>query len=150
MNKKLFNVIQWTWGLPQTLLGSAVYIANRRKKHFDFGGACATIWDREDGLSLGKFIFLPRMEERKTDGATVVSKELAEHEYGHSLQSLILGPTYLLLIGLPSVIWCRTPYFENKRKKTGKSYYSPVFEKSANNLAARSFNPNKDLDKREQ
>ena len=95
-----------------------------------------TVWDREDGVSLGKFIFVPKMGEDKESGSLVVSRELAEHEYGHSIQSLILGPAYLLLVGAPSLIWSRLPYFEKRRKKTGKSYYSPIFEKSANTLSA--------------
>ncbi|MBR3124190.1 MAG: hypothetical protein IKF42_01980, partial [Mogibacterium sp.] len=63
---------------------------------------------------------------------------LLEHEYGHTLQSLILGPFYLLVVGAPSMLWNRLPYFRSKRKKTGKSYYSAPFEKTANILAARS------------
>ena len=136
MKKSLFTFLQWTWGLPQTLIGSAVYIANRDKRHFNYEGACVTVWDREDGVSLGKFIFVPKMGEDKESGSLVVSRELAEHEYGHSIQSLILGPAYLLLVGAPSLIWSRLPYFEKRRKKTGKSYYSPIFEKSANTLSA--------------
>ena len=27
------------------------------------------------------------------------------HEYGHTLQSKMLGPLYLIVIGLPSLIW---------------------------------------------
>ena len=125
MNRKLFTAVQWTWGAPQTLIGALIYAANRDKEHFDFNGAAATVWDREEGLSLGKFIFVPNSE-------TV----LTEHEYGHCIQSMILGPAYLLLVGVPSLMWSRVPYFINKRKKTGRSYYSPVFEKSANALSA--------------
>ena len=137
MKKGVFTLLQWTWGLPQTLIGSMLYMANRDKRHFDFNGANVTIWDRSDGISLGKFIFLPRMEaEARKDGSIVVSRELAEHEYGHSLQSMILGPTYLLLVGLPSVLWSKLPYYQRKRKKTGRDYYSPVFEKTANSLSA--------------
>ena len=124
MKKSVFSAIQWTWGLPQTLLGSALYLVNRKHAHFDYKGACVTLWDRSDGVSLGKFIFVP-------------SEDLTEHEFGHSVQSLILGPMYLILIGLPSIIWARHPHFKQKRKKTGKSYYSPIFESTANKLGSR-------------
>ena len=123
MKNKGYTFLQWTWGFPQTLRGSAVYLVHRKNRHFNYKGACVTEWDKNAGLSLGKFVFIPKKE-------TV----LIDHEYGHTLQSLILGPVYLLLVGVPSVIWHRHPRFREKRKKTGKSYYSPVFEKTANRL----------------
>lgn len=30
------------------------------------------------------------------------------HEWGHTRQSLILGPLYLIVIGIPSIIWAAT------------------------------------------
>ena len=30
---------------------------------------------------------------------------MVRHEYGHCRQSRILGPFYLLVIGLPSLLW---------------------------------------------
>ena len=123
MKKTGYTFLQWTWGFPQTLIGSAVYLVHRKDRHFNYKGACVTEWDKNAGLSLGKFVFIPKRED-----------PLIDHEYGHTLQSLILGPVYLLLVGAPSVIWHRHPHFIDKRKKTGRSYYSPVFEKSANRL----------------
>ena len=31
--------------------------------------------------------------------------DIAAHEYGHTFQSLLLGPLYLFLIGIPSSCW---------------------------------------------
>lgn len=128
MNKKTYTILQWTWGLPQTLIGSAVYLAHRKEGHFNHKGARVTEWERNSGLSLGKFIFIPRRGGRHT---------LLDHEYGHTLQSLILGPAYLLLIGVPSALWYRLPFFRRMRKRTGRSYYSAVFEKTADKLGGR-------------
>ena len=126
-----YGAAQWTWGLPQTLLGAAVYIAHRRDPHFSHKGARVTEWNKDAGLSLGRFIFVPRRgAERRAGG----EDHLLAHEYGHTIQSLILGPVYLLLVGAPSLVWMNLPFFRRKRKKTGKSYYSPVFEKTANRL----------------
>ena len=124
MKKRSYTILQWTWGLPQTLIGSAVYLVHRKDSHRSYRGACLTEWDRDAGLSLGKFIFVPKGEK----------EPLIDHEYGHTLQSLILGPAYLLLIGAPSLAWKNIPFFIKRRKKTGKSYYSPAFEKTANRL----------------
>lgn len=123
MRKPLYTLLQYTWGLPQTLLGSAVYLVHRKDKHDRFGNARVTFWDRPEGLSLGKFIFVPAK-----------GNSLLDHEYGHTIQSLILGPAYLPLVGLPSLLWNRLPYFRNKRKNTGRDYYSVIFEKNANKL----------------
>ena len=103
---------------------ATIFLVHRKNSRRDHKGACLTEWDRDDGLSLGKFIFVPKGEK----------EPLIAHEYGHTLQSLILGPAYLLLVGAPSFVWMRIPFFARKRKKTGKSYYSPVFEKTANRL----------------
>lgn len=167
MNRRFYTITQWTWGLPQTLIGAAVYFRHRNDRHFDYNGALVTEWDKRSGISLGKFIFVPReawhdclscIHADHTKGPHVVhgtvihsghdhnshanrrsgfGRFLLEHEYGHSVQSLILGPAYLPLVGLPSFVWNRLPYFRNRRKKTGKSYYSVPFESSANALGAK-------------
>jgi hypothetical protein len=126
MKKKLYTITQWTWGLPQTLIGSAVFMIHRKDRHYDYNGAHVTEWERDDGVSLGKFIFVPK--DRRS---------LIRHEYGHTIQSLILGPAYLLMVGLPSIMWNRLPYFREKRRRTGRSYYSAVFESTANKLGER-------------
>ncbi len=132
LKKHAYTAAQWTWGLPQTLIGAALYALHRKDDHFEYRGAVATAWNKDTGISLGKFIFVPR----RAGGNA--GRFLLEHEYGHTLQSLILGPFYLLAVGAPSMLWNRLPYFKNKRRKTGKSYYSAPFEKTANTLAALS------------
>ena len=134
LKKHVYTAAQWTWGLPQTLLGAALYAAHRNDDHFEYRGARATAWDRDTGISLGKYIFVPRSAGESP------GRFLLEHEYGHTLQSLILGPFYLLLVGAPSILWHKLPYFRNKRKRTGRSYYSAPFEKTANILAAKGNN----------
>ena len=95
LKRGAYTAAQWTWGLPQTMIG------------------------------------VPRSRSGKVDDF------LLNHEYGHTLQSLILGPFYLIFVGAPSILWNRLPHFRRKRKRTGKSYYSAPFESSANRLAAR-------------
>ena len=130
LKRHAYTAAQWTWGLPQTLAGAVLYFAHRKDDHFDYRGARATAWDRDAGISLGKFIFVPKSAAKK-DGF------LLDHEYGHTLQSLILGPFYLLLVGAPSMFWNRLPYFRNRRRRTGRSYYSAPFERTANTLAQK-------------
>lgn len=136
----IYNAAQWTWGLPQTLAGAGLYLKHRKDPHFNYNGARVTAWDRDAGISLGKFIFVPRDGKKLGAGKAAnpeVSRFLLDHEYGHSIQSLILGPAYLLIVGVPSLAWNRLPYFARRRKKTGRSYYSAVFESTASKLGER-------------
>ena len=146
-----YTALQWTWGLPQTLAGSLLYLAHRKDAHFDYNGARATVWDKDAGVSLGKFIFVPKKSRGAMPGhharaagdinrpEDLADSFLLDHEYGHTLQSLILGPFYLLFVGAPSLLWNRLPHFRRKRKRTGKSYYSAPFESSANRLASKAM-----------
>ena len=143
LKKHVYTAAQWTWGLPQTLLGAALYAKHRNDDHFEYRGAKATVWDKDAGISLGRYIFVPRRAVKSSGEGSGVSSDtgspdqfMIEHEYGHTLQSLILGPFYLLFVGAPSIAWHRLPYFRKKRMKTGRSYYSAPFEKTANTLAA--------------
>jgi hypothetical protein len=38
---------------------------------------------------------------------------------------------------MPSFAWNRLKFFERRRKKTGRSYYSAVFERTANTLGVK-------------
>lgn len=160
LSEILYNGLQWTWGLPQTLAGAGLYLKHRKDPHFDYKGACVTAWGRDSGISLGKFIFVPGKKgcrslqhkagwrpdaknPKRKAGEDSVSSFLLDHEYGHTIQSLLLGPTYLLVVGLPSILWNRLPYFRRKRQKTGRSYYSAVFERTANELGARTSDKDK-------
>lgn len=128
---RAYTAAQWTWGLPQTLIGAALFMTHRKDEHFDYNGARATVWDKDAGVSLGRYIFVPRSINGRADDF------LLDHEYGHTLQSLILGPFYRIFVGAPSILWNRLPHFKRKRKRTGKSYYSAPFESSANRLASK-------------
>lgn len=88
-------LLWWTWCLPQTLIGALVWIfviMTRRCRGSRYQGAVVLssqylTW----GVCLGPFIIV--YDERWID-----------HEWGHTRQSLILGPLYLLVVGLPSMI----------------------------------------------
>ena len=60
-----------------------------------------------------------------------------KHEYGHSIQSRILGPAYLLIIGIPSLLGNIYDRVFNKEWKYSKScrwYYNQPWEKWADKL----------------
>ena len=127
MRKWLYRLLQWTWGLPQTLAGFVLYLYYRKSPHADFHGALHTGWPGRNGLSLGMFIFTP-------DGDDGWGGEMIWHEYGHTLQSLFLGPFYLLVIGLPSAVWCRC--FGAYRQWKGVPYSALYTERWADRLGS--------------
>lgn len=123
-----YSVLQIIWGLPQTLLGFAVFLRLHKKPHFRYHGAIVTRWNKRTGLSLGFFLFIPEGEE---------GKEFIVHEYGHTIQSLLLGPLYLIVVGIPSLLWCNLPLFEKIRRTQKISYQAFFTECWANCLGEK-------------
>ena len=100
-----FYILQATWCLPQNILGAAalLFFRGRRTKYH---GSLVTLYrgDAEKAMrfgafSLSCFIFIPEVWGEE------YSRSVLVHEYGHVVQSLMLGPLYLPVVGLPSVIW---------------------------------------------
>lgn len=56
--KAIFTVIQYTWGLPQTLLGMILFLMNIRRKHYFYRGAIVTEISGRGSVSLGMFVFI--------------------------------------------------------------------------------------------
>ena len=108
MKKVMFIIWQCTWGLLATLIGLGFFIANRKCPHRMYRGCIDTQWNHHGGLSLGLFIFTPPDTQRNAQPIRV-------HEYGHAVQSLVLGPL-MLFVGIISVAWGHLPYFANLRK----------------------------------
>ena len=121
----VYALFQWTWGLPQTLAGFLVFLwltlRKPRRNRIFFHGAVASQWSLPYGLSLGMFIFIS--DPGETD--------VLVHEWGHSVQSLILGPFYLFLIGLPSAVWCVFPPVVRMRRRKRLKYTSFYCERWA-------------------
>ena len=117
----LFYIWQFTYGLAQNLIGLgmlAIYKAKGAKSEW-FHNALITYIDKNNfgGVSLGMFIFVN--SKRKGDDL----HDLKIHEYGHTVQTMILGPMWLLVIAVPSFIWCGVPAFVRMRKEKNISYY---------------------------
>lgn len=97
------SLLLYLWQLPQNLCGLLLVVFLHPEQVFPFG-------DREPrarlyyasrmlgGISLGRYIVVAS-HYKDYKGATEA------HELGHYRQSLRLGPLYLLVIGLPSLVW---------------------------------------------
>ena len=108
------------WQFPQYLLGLIICICCFRKiKHILPCGdsVIVRVEDFPGGISLGPIIIIATGSDQKT----------IKHELGHSIQSLYLGWIYLLIIGLPSILWAIFG-------KDGDEYYTFYTEKWADKL----------------
>lgn len=125
--KKFINCILYLWQLPQHILAlllEAVLCWSCTRSD-DYNGnhviVCPII---TTALSLGKYIF---MNPSTTQTGL-------QHESGHCRQSLILGPVYLLVIAIPSVLHFAVLQIARKFGKEW-DYYSFYTEKWADSLA---------------
>jgi len=115
--KKVFNLLKEiffiVWGLPQNLIGLVMFLVLKKKRCYIDKNVLIiyTNGANKSAVSLGKFIFI--------FGNTISNKTL-NHEKGHCLQSNLLGVFYLLVIGLPSIIWAKC--FKNYRVRNQVDY----------------------------
>lgn len=114
----LKKILLYIWQFPQNIIGlilipfykceEILYVNDAKERY------CPKF---RGGISLGNYIYVSRKYENMT-----------KHEYGHSVQSKMLGPLYLLIIGIPSFLWCA---FYNGDYK---GYYKFYTEKWADKL----------------
>lgn len=120
-------IFDWVWQLPQNLIGLCYYLMIRKEitKSIKPNNDTYTIYYKESvgGISLGKFIFVP-INSHNLDFIT-------KHETGHNKQSKMLGPLYLLVIGIPSFMWASL----HRDICPNKDYYWFYPESWANKLA---------------
>ena len=114
LKKILYIIIQCTWGLGQTLIGFFIFLKLRKCEHKSYRGAIDTRWNGIGGLSMGLFIFTPKEDVYN-------SQPIRVHEYGHTIQSLVLGPFYIF-VGIISVAWGSLPYFAKLRQEKHLPY----------------------------
>ena len=118
--------ILWIWQLPQNLLGLGLLLWYKHEKEYHRLNGRTFYYTTEmpSGISLGDYIIMNRQDK----------KEGMKHEYGHSIDSRRLGPLYLLVIGLPSLLGNIYDRIFHKKWKPSDSvewYYNQPWEKSA-------------------
>lgn len=107
----VFYFLQWTWAITQNIAGGiACLVMSLSGKHRreNYNGAVITYVDTKKsfgGVSIGMFVFVNGTKDEAW------THDCRIHEFGHCIQSLLLGPLYWIVVALPSVIWCNLPYF---------------------------------------
>ena len=129
--KYIRNLILFIWQLPQHIVAIIyfVYLVIMCKDlGVDSRYKQATVIPciMRGAVTLGNYVFI---------GLNSEYKETVKHELGHTIQSKILGPLYLIVIGIPSITYCGLRrLFPSLRKK---NYYDFYTEKLANNLSEK-------------
>ena len=129
--KYIRNLILFIWQLPQHIV-AIIYFGYLVMMCKDLGidsrykQAIVIPCIMRGAVTLGNYVFVGlNSEYRKT----------VKHELGHTIQSKILGPLYLIVIGIPSITYCGLRrLFPSLRKK---NYYNFFSEKSANYLSEK-------------
>lgn len=110
LQKALYWVLSYTWGIVMTLAGSLVavvlIITGHKPKKFgwDIYFNVGKWWG---GLELGPFFLVDSFDDLETKC----------HEHGHGFQNIIVGPLFPFLVGIPSSIryWLREFHTHTKR-----------------------------------
>ena len=111
--KKFLNTLKeiglYIWQLPQNLLGLCfvLFCKDREPVRVENGNLVYVSKRMNGGISLGKYSIISSLFfNSRTTKEQFHSSEVVRHEaFGHGTQSRILGPLYLIVIGLPSIIW---------------------------------------------
>ena len=129
--KYIRNLILFIWQLPQHIV-ALIYFGYLVMMCKDLGidsrykQAIVIPCVMRGAITLGNYVFV---------GLNSEYKETVKHELGHTIQSKILGPLYLIVIGIPSITYCGLRrLFPSLRKK---NYYNFYTEKWANYLSEK-------------
>ena len=124
--KSFISFLMYLHQLPQNLIGFLLYLYYTDYEQMRYVGLNDVVVVRSSkmrgGISLGQYVIVGR----KAGAETVC------HELGHCKQSQILGWLYLLVIGLPSIIWAALYDIPEIRNRW--SYYDFYTERWANEL----------------
>lgn len=129
--KYIRNLILFIWQLPQHIValiyfGYLVMMCKDLGVDSRYKQAIVIPCVMRGAITLGNYVFV---------GLNSEYKETVKHELGHTIQSKILGPLYLIIIGIPSITYCGLRrIFPSLRKK---NYYNFYTESTANYLSEK-------------
>lgn len=131
---KLIDILLFIWQLPQNLCGIIYKYISRDNRisiieNNDSRSVSAKVYLQKSsgGVTLGQYVFI---NQDYTDKDIII-----KHECGHVKQSKILGPLYLIIIGIPSILHAMLNNYIGCCWKNGEyNYYHFYTEKLANKL----------------
>lgn len=135
--KKILNCLLYLWQLPQNIIGLMllfIYYEGILLKAKNGNIICFSS-KMKGGISLGRYSIISKhyFVNYKTERGAVNSNVARHEAIGHGTQSRMLGPLYLLVIGIPSLIWATL--YGNVILPDNMTYYDFYTEKWADRLA---------------
>ena len=123
MKKVIIFILLFIWQLPQNLLGLIMLLFVGKKTLLSKDNYISTFKGSKmsGGISLGQIAIVSESLSRSEE-------HIAHERDGHTYDSKLFGPLYLLVIGLPSLLWAT---FHSSKK----CYYSFYTERLANKHA---------------
>lgn len=115
-------LLLFLWQLPQNIVGLVLRLIYQAEKGKLDDITYYYSYKFPGGISLGNTIIVGRID-----------RDTIKHEHGHQIQSLYLGWLYLIIIGLPSIIWAGL-YGTKLFPYTYNGYYRFYTEKWADKL----------------
>lgn len=117
------RILSYLWELPQNLIGLGLSFIYKYDELIPYGDKQIRYCKKfPGGISLGNYVFVGTKK-----------KDIIKHEYGHTIQSKLLGPLYLFIIGIPSIVWASI-YGTKLVPETKNGYYKFYTEKWADKL----------------
>lgn len=119
------NLILNIWEIIQNTIGYIEYKKFNLNINHRFKYSNIVYINHFDSHVLGKWAFI-----NKTTDDNIILR----HEYGHRIQSYLLGPLYMLLIYLPSFLHYK---WFSKQNKEWDEYYNFFTESSADKITKK-------------
>lgn len=120
--KVLLDIILYIWQLPQNIIGLIVRLIYPNYEKMVIADVPVLYNENfPGGISLGSTIMV-----------STIDRFTSMHEHGHQIQSMYLGPLYLIVIGIPSIIWAGL--YDNVIPRSHNGYYKFYTERSADKL----------------
>ena len=132
--KRIKNIALYVWQLPQNLLGVLLVALLRpeRVHVMENGNRICFATRMCGGISLGKYSIVNTSHYRKDISESLKRDTVRHNAIGHATQSLYLGWLYLIVIGLPSLVWAML--YGTVVKPTKSKYYKFYTELWADKL----------------
>lgn len=97
--KRIKSVLKYIWQLPQNIIAliylSYLIVENQIPAITKYKEIKVYTKYSSGSVTFGNYIFI----------SSKATENTIKHEYGHTRQSLYLGPLYLIIIGIPSILW---------------------------------------------
>jgi hypothetical protein len=118
----ILKILLTLWQFPQTIIGIVLlaYYSPVR-------------WYPSSKIPIDGQYYTSKIHGAISLGEIIITSDqhFLPHEYGHTIQSRILGPLYLIVIGIPSLLWAA--WWRSAKVKPG--YYTFFTEVWADRLS---------------